>query len=190
MAKFAADGAAVSTEQTGNPADALFGVQGARNLVWFILAAVHVHLSTRTWRFKRPDALTSSATHHRVDLCCTSSLNPPDIKVRKEIKIKVYRLDNLFGGSGSGFLYGDFDFVNIDTQGAKLATRKGMGHFMWQESLKAIYLELNREAYYAGIPMFSERDDFLASHSFFRVETEWTGMGWGDVYYPRSNEFS
>ena len=53
-AQFAADGAAVPAQQTGNLADGLIGFQEAVNLVSFFSAEVLVHLATWTWRFKRP----------------------------------------------------------------------------------------------------------------------------------------
>jgi FkbM family methyltransferase len=112
----------------------------------------------------------------------------PQIKVTEEKKIKAYRADKLFSRSGANWLFSDFQFINIDTQGAELAILKGMGSFMWQESVKAIYLEINREELYAGIPLVAELDDFLARHSFLRVKTKWTGQGWGDALYLRSSE--
>jgi hypothetical protein len=52
--EFAADGAAVSAQQSGNLADGLFGFQKAVNLVSFFSAEVLVHLATWTWRFEWP----------------------------------------------------------------------------------------------------------------------------------------
>jgi hypothetical protein len=53
-AEFAADGAAVSAQQSGDLTDGLFGFQEAVNLVSFFSAEVLVHLATWTWRLKRP----------------------------------------------------------------------------------------------------------------------------------------
>ena len=53
-AQFAADGAAVPAQQSGDLADGLFSFQEAVNLVSFFLGEVLVHLATGTWRFKRP----------------------------------------------------------------------------------------------------------------------------------------
>jgi hypothetical protein len=52
--KFAANGAAVSAQQSGDLADGLFGFQEAVNLVSFFSAKVLIHLANLTWRLKRP----------------------------------------------------------------------------------------------------------------------------------------
>ena len=52
--EFAADGAAVSAQQSGDLADGLVGFQEAVNLVSFFSAEVLVHLATWTGRFKWP----------------------------------------------------------------------------------------------------------------------------------------
>jgi hypothetical protein len=49
--EFAADGAEVSAQQSGNLADGLFGFQEA---VTLFSAEVLVHLATWTWRFEWP----------------------------------------------------------------------------------------------------------------------------------------
>ena len=52
--EFAADGAAVSAQQSGDLADGLVGFQEAVNLVSFYSAEVLLHLATWTWRFQWP----------------------------------------------------------------------------------------------------------------------------------------
>ncbi len=51
---FAADGAAVPAQHSGNLADGLLGLQDAVNLVSFFSIEVFVYLATWTWRFKWP----------------------------------------------------------------------------------------------------------------------------------------
>ncbi len=52
--EFAADGAAVSAQQSGDLVVGLFGFQEAVNLVSFLSAVVLVHLATWTWQFEWP----------------------------------------------------------------------------------------------------------------------------------------
>jgi hypothetical protein len=85
-------------------------------------------------------------------------------------------------------MFSDFEFINIDTQGAELAILKGMGKYLHQPSVKAIYLEINRQELYKEIPLVAEIDAFLQPYHFYRIKSKWTTEGWGDAIYIRSNE--
>ena len=52
-----------------------------------------------------PGALTSSATHYRIRLCCTSSLNPP--VSQNPLETKMAYQTTLISGSGYGNIYVD-----------------------------------------------------------------------------------
>jgi hypothetical protein len=113
----------------------------------------------------------------------------PNILVDKSEKIKAYRLDTLIDSSERKLPWHDFQFINIDTQGAELSILKGLGSFIDMPSIKGIYLEINSEPLYRDIPLVAEIDSFLAIHGFFRVLTKWMpGHGWGDGFYLKSRE--
>ncbi|MBF0329837.1 MAG: FkbM family methyltransferase [Nitrospirae bacterium] len=110
----------------------------------------------------------------------------PQIIVSEIKEVQAYRLDSLIEAKQCHLPWIDFDFINIDTQGSELAVLKGLGNYISQQSLKGIFLEVNSESLYKGIPLVSEIDEFLARHSFFRVLTNWTKEGWGDAFYLKS----
>lgn len=107
----------------------------------------------------------------------------PNITVERKKKIKAFRLDSLISIGNDFLKWHDFDFINIDTQGAELAILKGFGNYLSLESLKGIYLEVNAEQLYKGIPVVSEIDAYLAQFNFMRCKTVWSNAGWGDALY-------
>jgi FkbM family methyltransferase len=110
----------------------------------------------------------------------------PQIVISEVKQIQACRLDSLIELEDKYLPWTDFDFVNIDTQGAELAVLKGMGLYISQPSLMGVFLEVNRESLYKGIPLISEIDEFLFGKGFHRVLTKWTKEGWGDAFYLRS----
>ena len=112
----------------------------------------------------------------------------PEITVSEEREVMAYRLESLLATSPMKLLFSDFEFINIDTQGAELAILKGMGSFLYQPSVKAIYLEVNKKELYKNIPLVDEIDLFLLPYQFYRIRSKWTNDGWGDALYMRSNE--
>lgn len=75
----------------------------------------------------------------------------------------------------------EYDFVNIDIQGAELLALKGMD----LSHIRYAYLEVNEKELYKGIPLIKEIDDYLLSFNLHRVETKMTSFGWGDAFYIR-----
>jgi len=75
----------------------------------------------------------------------------------------------------------DFNFLNLDIQGAELLALKGMGSLL--DSVDYIYTEVNEKELYEGCCLISDLDDFLSD--FDRVLTEMTPFGWGDSFYVR-----
>jgi FkbM family methyltransferase len=102
----------------------------------------------------------------------------PNIKVVEHKQLMAHRLDCL-----DNLAFYDFEFINIDTQGAELAILKGMGELMLSPSIKGIYLEVNKEALYKDIPLVDEIDEYLINYGFTRVLSKWTNEGWGDALY-------
>jgi FkbM family methyltransferase len=104
----------------------------------------------------------------------------PTIKVTERKELMACRLESL-----DILDFYDFDFINIDTQGAELAILKGMGALLLSPTIKGIYLEVNREPLYKGIPLVDEIDKYLANYGFLRILSKWTNKGWGDALYVR-----
>jgi FkbM family methyltransferase len=105
----------------------------------------------------------------------------PEIAVTESRFIDAYRFDSIVS---SGLVkVPSFDFVNIDTQGAELAILKGFGALLGVFPILGIYLEVNKEPLYAGIPLIEEIDQFLFQSGFLRILTKWTKEGWGDALY-------
>jgi hypothetical protein len=105
----------------------------------------------------------------------------PNIKVIEQKQVMACRLDCL-----DNLAFYDFEFINIDTQGAELAILKGMGGLILSPSIKGIYLEVNKEALYKDIPLVDEIDEYLINYGFIRVLSKWTNEGWGDALYVQT----
>lgn len=109
------------------------------------------------------------------------SIYYPNISVIEHKNLVARRLDSI-----DYLNFYDFDFINIDTQGAELSILKGMGELLLNPSIKGIYLEVNNKSLYKDIPLVDEIDQFIANYGFIRVLTEWTNEGWGDALYIKS----
>jgi len=105
----------------------------------------------------------------------------PEVLVIKEINVKTERLDRCVSGK-------NFDFINLDIQGAELQALIGLGDLITQ--VKWIYLEINKKQVYENCSTASELDTFLGKNGFRRIETRWILFkGWGDALYIRSEIF-
>lgn len=108
------------------------------------------------------------------------------IKFTSARTIQCYRLDALIDAVPAILPWSDFDFINIDTQGAELSILKGLGRHIESPGLKAIYLEVNSEPLYRDIPLVQEIDVYLMKFGFHRLISAWTNAGWGDALYLRN----
>jgi len=77
-----------------------------------------------------------------------------------------------------------FNFLNLDIQGAELKAIKGMGEYL--NNVDYIYTEVNSDYVYKGCALISELDSYLSQFNFIRVETQMTDWKWGDAFYIRS----
>tara|TARA_R110000782_G_scaffold195198_2_gene284732 strand:+ start:97 stop:714 length:618 start_codon:yes stop_codon:yes gene_type:complete len=101
----------------------------------------------------------------------------PDVHYIKDLKLKTVRLDTLLEGLDS-----DYNFLNMDLQGAEGLALKGMGKLL--DQFDYLYLEVNKTEVYKGCMQLPEMDEFLKD--FHRVETLWPGRcTWGDAFYIR-----
>jgi FkbM family methyltransferase len=183
---------------TGEEAEA-YSLNGVTDIIWFEANDTLIpELSRHIDQFKincqvcnvalwdKNELLTFKVTNNFqsssfFDLGCHSRYYP-NIKVVEHKKLMAYRLDSL-----DSLAFYDFEFINIDTQGAELKILKGMGNLILSSSIKGIYLEVNKEALYKDIPLVDEIDQYLINYGFKRTLSKWTDEGWGDALYVQSS---
>lgn len=77
----------------------------------------------------------------------------------------------------------DYNFVNLDIQGAELRALQGMEPYL--QKVDYVYTEVNSAAVYKGCNVIEELDTYLLKFGLVRVETNWTEYQWGDAFYIR-----
>jgi FkbM family methyltransferase len=110
----------------------------------------------------------------------THKIAHPEVHYVKDIPMEMRRIDDLFkDGIGA-----EYDFLNIDLQGAELMALRGMGEILKQ--FKWAYLEVNKAELYKGCPLVEDLDLYLLGFGLRRVETSWAGnSGWGDALWVK-----
>ncbi len=113
----------------------------------------------------------------------------PDVRYVDSLEMEAFPMDeilmaNHYRNPSTGQYEGiDYDFLNIDLQGAELKALKGMGKFM--DQIKWIYLEVNFDHVYEGCALLPEIDEYLGALGFKRVELKWASQNltWGDALF-------
>jgi FkbM family methyltransferase len=106
----------------------------------------------------------------------------PEVKFTGQIPLKTKRLDTLIAELNINIH--EFNFLNMDLQGAELLALKGLGDQL--RYFKYAYLEVNQKHVYEGCALVEEIDNYLIGFGFRRAETQWSGShGWGDALYLR-----
>lgn len=113
----------------------------------------------------------------------THALAHPTVKFIKKLKLKTKRFDTIAKELVEEGMVNmnNYDFLNIDLQGAELLALQGMGRYI--RGFKWAYIEVNKDELYRGCPMVEEIDAYLEKYGFERVETKWTSWNWGDAFY-------
>ena len=106
----------------------------------------------------------------------------PYIEVVDLIRLRSARLDTLLKDVDEVC-----DFINLDIQGAELAALRGLGRRL--NDAKWIYVEVNTEEVYEGVPNIHDLDRFLLDAGFRRADVQMTSYGWGDALYIREDVF-
>lgn len=104
----------------------------------------------------------------------------PNIYVTETVQVKTKRFDTL--ASEHNIDIKNYNFLNLDIQGAELLAMKGFGTLLG--NIDYVYTEVNKESLYENCALIEEVDKFLKD--FKRVETVITGSGWGDALYIRN----
>lgn len=100
-----------------------------------------------------------------------------NVHVTKTIKLKSKRMDNIIKDSNIDI--SEYDFLNLDIQGAELMALKSFGDLL--SHINYIYTEVNTGEVYKGCAKVHEIDEYLSQ--FERKETSMTPYEWGDAFY-------
>ncbi|HMG83790.1 MAG TPA: FkbM family methyltransferase [Ferruginibacter sp.] len=109
----------------------------------------------------------------------THKSHHPEVVVHHTLALKTYRLDTFF--KTKNITAPDYNFLNIDIQGAELLAIKGLGDNL--KYIDYIYTEVNVGAVYKGCATLLQMDNYLHQHGFIRVATTLTEWQWGDAFY-------
>lgn len=110
----------------------------------------------------------------------THAVVHPDVKYTSSFQTKTKRIDTLLKEKKIDL--SNYDFLNMDLQGAELLALKGMGGEL--HKIKYAYLEINKAELYKGCALVGEIDTYMNGFGFKRVETSWAGnTNWGDGLY-------
>lgn len=107
----------------------------------------------------------------------------PSIKVKETIEVHTITMNDFFDRKIVPDEHTQFNFLNLDIQGAELQAVKGFGERI--KDMEMLYLEVNKEELYQGCGLIFELDEYLAEMGFIRLDTKWVPQGWGDAFYLR-----
>ena len=105
----------------------------------------------------------------------------PSLRITKSYHLQSWRIDDLLATQN---INPEFQFLNVDVQGAELLALQGISDAMWQ-TIKIVYVEFNAVEYYKGSPKPEQLHAFLVSKGFARKLTKWCGTTFGDSVYAR-----
>lgn len=77
----------------------------------------------------------------------------------------------------------DYNFINIDIQGAELMALKGADDIL--NNIDYLYLEVNEKELYDGCALLPELEEYLLKYGFKRSLINMTSHGWGDAFYTK-----
>ena len=106
-----------------------------------------------------------------------------NVHFTKKITLKTIRIDSLLKDLTN------YEFINLDVQGAELNCLKSMGTLLNQ--INYVYCEVNKTEVYKEIPLFDELCDFLNYKGFDLKETgQWVKNikgqdAWTDAFFIR-----
>lgn len=109
-------------------------------------------------------------------------IHHPHIYVNDVIVLRSKRMKTIIDDNNIDI--SNYNFLNIDIQGAELLALKGFGEYL--NSIDYIYTEVNSSEVYKGCALISDLDDYLSEYGFERVETKMTEYEWGDAIYIKN----
>jgi FkbM family methyltransferase len=108
----------------------------------------------------------------------------PHIHVTEILNVNSKRMDSLINENDINV--SDYDFINLDIQGAELLALKSFGELI--KNFNYIYTEVNIASIYKNCALITEIDEYLNNYNFERVETTITQFEWGDALYLKKNK--
>lgn len=111
----------------------------------------------------------------------THETQHPEVRVVTTLNLETVRADTLCAQNNIDLK--DYDFLNIDVQGAELKVLKGMGEDL--RKINYAYIEVNRDELYKGCALIGEVEEYLSAYGLKRIELHMTGAGWGDMFLMR-----
>jgi FkbM family methyltransferase len=105
----------------------------------------------------------------------------PHIHEIGQMNVRTVTMDTIF--KRHHFSANEYNFVNIDVQGAELKVLQGMMDIL--PFVDYLYLEVNEEHLYKDCALIGELDAFLSAFRFKRVKTVMTEHKWGDAFYQK-----
>jgi FkbM family methyltransferase len=106
----------------------------------------------------------------------------PEVREMKRISLTTKTLKAFY--SENSLSPQDYNFMNLDIQGAELMALKGAGNDILS-AVDYIYTEVNTSELYTGCALLPELDVFLKQFGFNRTLTKMTRHGWGDAFYVK-----
>jgi len=110
----------------------------------------------------------------------THSVDHPSVHYVSSFEVETVRLDSILPKYDI-----EFNFLNLDIQGAELKALKGMEGYL--DKVDYIYTEVNDDYVYKGCCLVGELDEYLGRFGFVGVETKMTDAHWGDRVYIRQS---
>jgi FkbM family methyltransferase len=105
----------------------------------------------------------------------------PNVVVSETVEVRTRRMDCLLLDLNVDL--DDYDFINIDVQGAELLALKGFGKML--SKFKYIYSEVNIKELYKNCCLIEDLDSYLTDFNFIRCETKIFPQGWGEAFYVK-----
>ena len=108
----------------------------------------------------------------------------PDIKYINEMDVETDTVNRIFQKKHN---INEFNFMNLDIQGAELLALKGSDKIL--NYIDAIYTEVNLDEIYLNCAKLEEIDKYLENFEFERVLLETPDSNlWGDALYIKKNK--
>ena len=106
----------------------------------------------------------------------------PSIREVSQVEVRSRSLDTLL--AEEGLRAEDFNFLNLDIQGAELMALRGASGLLGK--IEAVNTEVNLQELYEGAALLGELENFMAKLGFNRAAmvTPWH-PSWGDAFYVR-----
>lgn len=105
----------------------------------------------------------------------------PHVKVKDVIEVETSRLDSL--AAKQSLNMSEYNFLNIDVQGAELHVLRGMGELL--NNIDYILTEVNEAELYKGGVLLHDLAAYLNVHGFSLVDRVMTKYEWGDALFVK-----